>query len=420
MSNDEIDTDIELNNIIKKYTYKKFVFSFRGKSSYKMKKMLVLLQKLELNDFDKNLLMGRIIDIYTNIEHKYNRYSRYYTFSVLTTTIASILTTTFLSLNNTLKSTPGFYWTTWGLSLCISIINAFSTFYKWDRKYILLFQVLSRLEHEIWTFIELVGIYHISKNKNTFGEYYHKEKLKLFMHRIENIFKTLNKNLIDIDDNDDKKTDDANKTLHSPFGLGNQHESYANLSSFQKSFKNRSTKLEEIQLTSEIDNEISSRTKDIEKITNFSLTEQEKRNINNMIKKNIRNELDKRIKEMIDNDIFIKPEDVTKIIKNINNERVINVDIENQSIAKDIISARSIDKNDSINSDSSNHYDIDKEDIIASVSLNNMNNSPRNEPTISKLISDLLYIEDSAVPSDNNTSDTNKKNVGFNQDHSNI
>ena len=409
MSFTESDDENDMNEIIKKYTYRKFIFPFHNKSSYKMKKMLLLLYKLDLNDFDKNLLMGRIIDIYTSIAHKYTRYSRYYTFSVLTTTIASILTTTFLSLNNTFKTTPGLYWTTWGLSLCISVINAFSTFYKWDRKYILLFQVLSKLEHEIWTFIELIGIYHISKNKNTHNEYYHKEKLKLFLHRIENISKTLNKNLIDIDDNDDKKTDDANKTLHSPFGLGNPRESYANLSSFQKSFKNRSNKLEELQLSSDINNEINSRTKDIEKITNFSLTEQEKKNINNMIKKNIRNELDKRIKEMIENDIFIKPEDVAKIIKNINNERVINVDIENQSIAKDIISARSIDKNDSNQSYHSDHSNNDDKDIIATVS------NPNNDPAISNLISDLLDIEENTVT----TSDA-KKNVVFNNDHTNI
>ena len=407
----DIEPDTEINNIIKKYTHKKFVLPNQKKTSYKIKKMLLLLYKIDLNDFDKNLLMGRLIDIYTNIEHKYNQYSRYYTFSILTTTIASILTTTFLSLNNKLKESTGLYWTTWAMSLFVSIINAFSTFYKWDRKYILLFQVLSRLEHEIWIFIELVGIYHISKNKNTFGNYYHKEKLKLFMYRIENISKTLNKNLIDLEDNEEKKTDDAR--VQSPNTLTSSHNSYSNLSMpYNKSFKNRSTKLEEIHLSTDINNEINSRTKEIEKITQFSLTDQEKKNINNMIKKNIRNELDKRIKEMIDNDIFIKPEDVPKLIKNINNGRIINVETENLSIAKDIISARSIDKNESINSDQNISHD----------SLNfNKNDSPRNEPTIINLIPDFLYDDeynDIINHNDNdNTNKSTKKNVVINESY---
>ena len=404
------DTLNEIDKIIQRFSYKKFFIFQTEKSSYKMKKMLILLSKIDLNEFDKHLLMGRIIDIYTKIEHKYNRYSRYYTFSILTTTIASILTTTFLSLNNTFKNSLGLYWTTWSLSLLISVVNAFSTFYKWDRKYILLFQVLSKLEHEIWTFIELVGIYHISKSKNTFGEYYHKERLKLFMHRIENISKTLNKNLIDLEENDDKKNEEQAKTLQSPLNNYNQTDSYTSVfSPLTKSFKNKQTRAEELQLSSDIDNEIYSRTKDIEKITKFNLTDREKKNINNMIKKNIRNELDKRIKEMTDNDVFITPEELNKLIKNINNKRKTSVDIENQTIANDLIVARTGDKEVS-----SNKTDSDKDDIVASFDSpinNNMSKDVsiepiRKEPYLKQIIPEFLYIDDDIDNKNNNINQT--------------
>ena len=202
----EIDliNNIDLDQIIEKYSYKSSCLNF-GNLSSSLNKMILLLSKVELDIYDKELLLGRVVDIYTNINRKYKRYSTYYTFAVLTTTVFSILTTTFLSFtNNDCVVRNGIYWSTWAMSLSVSIINAFSTFYKWDRKYILLFQIINKLEYEIWTYIELVDTY--NKNNCKEHKFFHKEKLELFLTRIEKISKTLNKNLLDLEE----KTDDKN------------------------------------------------------------------------------------------------------------------------------------------------------------------------------------------------------------------
>ncbi len=174
--------------------------------------IIIIYKNINLEDKDKEILLMRYINIFKKIEEKYRKNSKLYTLSTLFTSISSILVTAFISINN-LKdscnpSTTVLWWLAWSLSLGISLINTIGAFYKWDRKYLLMFKVYYKIEQELWMYIELVGPY---SNKNTSllqnNANEHKNKLTLFLARLELIYKRVNDNLLDIEENDQDDKD---------------------------------------------------------------------------------------------------------------------------------------------------------------------------------------------------------------------
>tara|TARA_B100000497_G_C7667859_1_gene402782 strand:- start:1246 stop:1917 length:672 start_codon:yes stop_codon:yes gene_type:complete len=149
-----------------------------------------------------------------------------YTFSNLFTSIASLLLTAIITINN--LESPGvstaMWWVSGSISLSISIINTIATFCKWDRKYLLLFQIYTKLEQEIWMYLELVGPYAFmhNHNDNTFKSATHKEKLKTFLAKIELLHKRLNENLLDIEENDQDDKDALRNRNHSKVSTPNK------------------------------------------------------------------------------------------------------------------------------------------------------------------------------------------------------
>jgi hypothetical protein len=164
-------------------------------------------KNIRLEESDKEILLIRYISIIKKIEGKYRKHSKYYTMSTLFTNISSILVTAFISINNLKETTSSItsiiWWLAWTLSLGISLVNTIGAFYKWDRKYLLMFKVFNRIEQEIWMYLELVGPY--SSKTESANE--HKNKLGLFLAKLELIYKRVNDNLIDIEENDQDDKD---------------------------------------------------------------------------------------------------------------------------------------------------------------------------------------------------------------------
>ncbi len=189
---------------------------FRHETNKNIKRIIHLVyENINLENSEKELLLIRYIDIIKKIENKYKTNSHFYTMSTLFTGIASILVTALISINN-LKNNSGeisngVWWLTWSLSMGVSLVNMLSSFYKWDRKYLLMFKVFYKLEQEMWLFMELIGPY--SKKKDIENEKFnHKINLKLFYSRIEYIYKKVNDNLLDIEDNEQDDKDNNLKT----------------------------------------------------------------------------------------------------------------------------------------------------------------------------------------------------------------
>jgi hypothetical protein len=201
-------------NIIKKYHNDSTSCCFirRNKTDRSIEKVIDWVYSYaDLDNSLKELLLIRYITIIKKVEQKYKKYSRCYTYSTLFTSIASLMVTAFISINNLSTNTPetsfGLWWSSWGLSLGITLVNTIGSFFKWDRKYLLLFKVFAKLEQEIWMYLELVGPY-ANNTKNIGG---HKEKLNIFLTRLETIHKGVNETIIDIEENEDK--DDKNKQI---------------------------------------------------------------------------------------------------------------------------------------------------------------------------------------------------------------
>lgn len=165
----------------------------------------MIYKNINISDRDKEILLIRYIGIVKKIERKYKRHARYFSWASIFTNTASILVTALISINNIDRTnettTQSLWWASWILSLLISIVTTLGSFYKWDRKYLLLYKVYTKLEQEIWMFLELVGPYRV--NSNT-GDGHH-EKLPAFYARLELINKRANDNLIDIEEEQEEK-----------------------------------------------------------------------------------------------------------------------------------------------------------------------------------------------------------------------
>jgi len=164
-----------------------------------LKKIILIVYKnLALDDSEKEILLIRYIGIIKKIDNHYRKNSLYYKFSALFTSISSILVTAFISINNLSETSVsvGLWWVAWSLSLGISLINTLGAFFKWDRKYLLMFRVYYKLEQEIWMYLERVGVYARAS---------HREKLPVFLSRIESIYKRVNETLFDIEENDQEE-----------------------------------------------------------------------------------------------------------------------------------------------------------------------------------------------------------------------
>ena len=233
MSNNNINTNVNTNDItiinITDVSYNSYEFVnnyfketnsccsrlFQNENNKSIKRIIDMVYKnINLTNSDKEILLIRYINIVKKIEKKYRKNSNCYTMSTLFTGLASILVTAFISINNlkdnTTQLSSGIWWLAWSLSLGISLVNMVASFYKWDRKYLLMFKVFYKLEQEIWMFLELVGPY--SKKKSDDLTKNHKINLELFYSRIEFIYKRVNDNLLDIEENEqDERENKATK-----------------------------------------------------------------------------------------------------------------------------------------------------------------------------------------------------------------
>jgi hypothetical protein len=79
-------------------------------------------------------------------------------------TIGSILVPALLSIQYTngepfSNTTFGIYWTTWVVSLLVTMANGFYTMFKFDKKYFLLHASFEQLKTEGWQYLALTGHY---------------------------------------------------------------------------------------------------------------------------------------------------------------------------------------------------------------------------------------------------------------------
>ena len=113
---------------------------------------------LIIDDNRKLILRSRFLYLFT----KYKRYSKFYLVFFdagrLIVTIGSISVPAILSIEYN-DTKVGIYWVVWGISLVVSIINAYIALFKFDKKYYSNIAILERLACEFWQYVALCGKY---------------------------------------------------------------------------------------------------------------------------------------------------------------------------------------------------------------------------------------------------------------------
>lgn len=208
--------DIVKNYVSKKYgTIRSFLFGDTTLQSNLDILVNWIYNHTLLPDKDKELILFRYTNLMTKVSKKYKSYSNHYTFAHLFTSISSLIVTSLISINNMnnseLSQSAMLWWMSWGLSLSISLVNLLSSFFKWERKYMLLFKIYTRLEQEIWMFIELIGPY----SQSPIEPNSHQQQLPNFLIRLEGFYKRLNENLVSIEDNESKNGQVPSNGAHS-------------------------------------------------------------------------------------------------------------------------------------------------------------------------------------------------------------
>jgi hypothetical protein len=174
-----------------------------------------------LNNMQKNIILVRFHRISSYCLSNFKHISTYYSFSKIFIITCGILNPALLSINSNKENEYYLilYWIVWTLQLAVSLITSYISFYKWDRKYFLYNSYRSKINQEIWYFLELTGRYSVKEEEETIIN--HDSRLNLFLERIESLFRKLKNSDLEIEVSEDDKKENNIKNNYSH--LNNQN-----------------------------------------------------------------------------------------------------------------------------------------------------------------------------------------------------
>lgn len=144
-----------------------------------------IFQTLKIEQYKKTILQERYLRVLNNFHLRAKRLEFLFYASRLIVTIGSILVPAFLSIQGSSVANQ-LYWTTWVISLMVTISNGFMTLFKLDKKYFFINTTLEMLHSEGWQYVGLSGRYSgkespiPSTHENQFLVFFHMaEKIKM-------------------------------------------------------------------------------------------------------------------------------------------------------------------------------------------------------------------------------------------------
>jgi len=160
-----------------------------------------------LNNYEKNLILIRFQTIATYCLKHYNTISRWYNSTQLFIIACSIINPALLSINSD-KDNLHYYtifWSVWVSQLLVSLTTSYISFFKWDKKYFLFNGYKTKINQEIWLFIELSGSHYADEN---ILDNNHSKQLNKFLNRLESLYKKLKLSEFEIEttNNDEEGT----------------------------------------------------------------------------------------------------------------------------------------------------------------------------------------------------------------------
>jgi hypothetical protein len=148
----------------------------------------------ELTELQKRILQIRYVNIIKHYQRRVYYISLYFNLMRFIVTVGSLIVPALLSIQtpgasdatNSLVPMTTIYWSTWTVSLAVTMSNGILTLFKMDKKYYSLNTVLEHLRSEGWQYLQLTGRYsghlgdHIHKPS-------HKNQFVFFTNMIEKI-----------------------------------------------------------------------------------------------------------------------------------------------------------------------------------------------------------------------------------------
>jgi hypothetical protein len=152
-----------------------------------------ILYNLKITDVQKQIIQIRYLSILENFQRRSRNYSYIFFSGHFIVTVGSLFVPALLSIQNSDKSytfsgsnfTVQVYWTTFIISILVTIFNGILTLFKIDKKYYFLNTTLERLRSEGWQYFSLTGRYDGRLLKNETPT--HLNQFVHFTHYVEKI-----------------------------------------------------------------------------------------------------------------------------------------------------------------------------------------------------------------------------------------
>lgn len=156
-----------------------------------------LLLNIDLSPVQKQIIRTRYINILENLQKRARNYGIMFYLGHIIITVGSLFVPALLSIQNSDKSyvyenihfSIHIYWTTFILSLCVTIFNGILTLFKIDKSYYFLNTTLERFRTEGWQYFSLTGRYAGDllkrKKKDTPVKPTYRNQFLFFMHHVE-------------------------------------------------------------------------------------------------------------------------------------------------------------------------------------------------------------------------------------------
>lgn len=145
------------------------------------------LDNLVLSPLNKQIIQERYVELVKTLHRQTMRTSLLFHVSRTMITVGSLIVPALLSIQytNSAKSSLEIYWTTWTISLLVTVCNGLQTLFKLDKHYYHLHTVKEQLISDGWQYLECTGKYsgfYTPKEKPT-----HENQFVYFCHSIEKI-----------------------------------------------------------------------------------------------------------------------------------------------------------------------------------------------------------------------------------------
>jgi hypothetical protein len=157
----------------------------RNKLPEQSQVLFTMFERLDIEPYKKSVLQERYLAVLQNFQLRADRLSILFYNSRIIVTVGSILIPAFLSIQGQgTEQQIQLYWTTWLLSLVVSICNGLLTLFKLDKKYFFINTTLELLHSEGWQYIGLSGRY---APKDAPVPPTHENQFLIFFHMAEKI-----------------------------------------------------------------------------------------------------------------------------------------------------------------------------------------------------------------------------------------